>query len=67
MKIAKLPDGQLVEILKIADVQFDPRPDWILTSKPVGARPRHMELKWHPPGTRFEWVREFHFKENDNA
>ncbi len=63
MWVAKLErTGQLVEVLKVGSVKFDPRPGWLLVSTPIGARPRHKELRWiHPDDTPLTWLREFNF------
>lgn len=56
LHVAKLAD-KFWQVLRVAPVQFDPRPGWLLLAQPIGGKPK--ELKWVPPETRFEWVRPF--------
>ena len=62
MKVIKLyikGKPQLLEFIKEASVQFDPRPGWILVQEMD--KPRHKkELFWiHPTETPVEWIRDF--------
>lgn len=64
MRVAKFyVKGQpkYVEVVKVASVLFDSRPDWVLVQDID--KPRHQkELFWiHPTDTKIEWVREFRF------
>lgn len=62
-KVQRRPgEPEFWEVLAAGDVKFDPRPGWVLLSKPIGARPRQRELVWmHPADCPFVWVRLFRF------
>jgi hypothetical protein len=65
MKVVKFYIGKKVkymEVIKVASVQFDSRPDWVLVQD-VDVPQYKKELFWiHPMDTKIEWVREFSFK-----
>jgi hypothetical protein len=63
IKVAKMTDGRMVEVVRVADtVRFSPEPGWVMVcfdfEKPFTKR---AEFKWVPSTTRFEWVREYTF------
>ena len=65
MLIMKMIDEKhrvrIVELLKAGRVQFDPRPNWLLTSVDIGKRGRaRHDMTWiHSDDVKVEWVREF--------
>lgn len=65
MLIMKFTDEKhrvrIVELLKAGRVQFDPRPDWLLTSQDIGKRGRaRHDMTWvHSSDVHVDWVREF--------
>jgi hypothetical protein len=63
IKVAKMTDGRVVEIVRAASkVGFSPDRGWVMVcmdfDKMYGKR---TEFKWVPATTRFEWVREYTF------
>ena len=63
IKIAKMTDGRMVEVVKVADrVDFSDVPGWIMICMDFEKVYRkRAEFKWVPAATRFDWVREFDF------
>ena len=61
IKVAKMMDGRMVEVVKIADrVGFSPEPGWMMICMDwEKADHKKSEFKWIPAATRFDWVREF--------
>jgi len=62
--VAKMKD-RIVEIIRVADtVGFSAERGWIMICMDFEKIERKKEhFKWIPASTRFEWVREFNFKE----
>lgn len=63
MLVAKLHRNgqpQFWQVSGYGAVAFDSRPGWVLLTQPIGGLPK--EIQWVPPGTRFEWVRNYTFK-----
>ena len=63
IKVAKMTDGRVVEVVKVADtVAFSDTPGWIMICMDFEKVYRkRSEFKWVPATTRFDWVREFGF------
>jgi hypothetical protein len=63
IKVAKMTDGRVVEVVKVADtVAFSDTPGWIMICMDFEKVYRkRSEFKWIPATTRFDWVREFDF------
>ena len=63
IKIAKMADGRLVEVVRIADtVGFSSDPGWVMVCFDFEkANCKREHFKWVPATTRFEWVNEFCF------
>lgn len=61
--VAKMTDGRVVEVVRVADsVAFSPEPDWVMICFDFEKISRkRTEFKWVPAATRFDWVREFAF------
>jgi hypothetical protein len=63
IKVAKMTDGRMVEVVKVADhVAFSDTAGWVMICMDFEKSDRKKsEFKWVPADTRFEWVREFCF------
>jgi hypothetical protein len=56
MKIAKLSDGRLCELLyHDVPVRFHPHPGWSLVAHPIGDRP-HRQAMWWVKAKQITWV-----------
>lgn len=61
MIVAKMADGRIVQIVKVADeVQFSKDKGWVLVCFDFDKVMRKREqVKWVPIATQFTWVKEF--------
>jgi hypothetical protein len=61
--VAKMMDGRMVEVVRVADtVAFSDTTGWIMICMDwEKADRKKSEFKWVPAATRFDWVREFDF------
>jgi hypothetical protein len=58
MKVAKLCDGRLCELLRHdVPVLFDQNPGWSLVARPIGER-AHRQAVWWVQSTQITWVLE---------
>lgn len=58
MKVAKLSDGRLCELLHHdVPVRFHPHQGWSLVARPIGDRP-HRQAMWWVQCTQITWVLE---------
>jgi hypothetical protein len=60
--VAKMMDGRMVEVVRVADtVAFSDITGWIMICMDwEKADRKKSEFKWIPAETRFDWVREFY-------
>ena len=59
MKIAKMADGRIVEIVAVREtVQFSTDKGWICVCFDIGKK-NSCAVKWFPISTQFVWIREF--------
>lgn len=63
IKVAKMTDGRMVEVIRVADtVAFSDAPGWMMICMDwEKADRKKSEFKWIPTATRVEWIREFDF------
>lgn len=63
IKVAKMTDGRMVEVVRIADrVAFSDAPGWMMICMDwEKADHKKSQFKWIPTATRVEWIREFDF------
>ena len=63
IKVAKMTDGRMVEIVKVVDeVKFSNTRGWVMICMDFEQADRKKsQFKWLPASTKFEWVREFCF------
>lgn len=58
MKIAKMTDGKIVEIVKVREtVGFSNDKGWVLVCFDIGKK-NTCAVKWFPISTYFVWVRD---------
>ena len=63
IKVAKMTDGRMVEVVRVADtVGFSSERGWVMVCMDFEKTDRKKsEFKWVPASTRFDWVKEFAF------